>query len=382
MLMSKAMTKAWRAGLAALAAGLIGLGAAPALAPAIGGAAQAQPAAQRDARIPFTQAEVSSLDGKSFAISWTAPAWAGVVQVWARDTLAPSSAERLVGQGAASGQVNVAGLPPADRWYFELRPQQGTPLLVADRSLHLTSAPNFRDAGGYRTLDGRWVRIGLVFRSDELDRLTDADLAKVARLAPALVVDLRTQAERAHGPDRLPPGAEPMVADVAADSPPAAAALAKITTADQADQFLLTATRGFVTLPSAKTAYSHLFQRIESENGPVVYHCSAGKDRTGWATAVLLTALGVPRQTVTADYLASNGYLVEKNRAIFAGMPPGMAAKLEPVFTVRQADLDAAFDQVSLHYGTFDAYLRKALGLDPAALARLRDRLLAGAPSQ
>lgn len=375
------MTRAWRSGLAALAAALIGLGAAPALAPAIGGAALAQPAAQRDARIPFTQAEVSSLDGKSFAISWTAPAWAGVVQVWARDTLAPSSAERLVGQGAAAGQVNVAGLPPADRWYFELRPQQGTPLLVADRSLHLASAPNFRDVGGYRTQDGRWVRIGLVFRSDELDRLTDADLAKVARLAPALVVDLRTQAERSKGPDRLPPGAEPMVADVAADAPPSAGGLAAITSADQADQFLLTATRGFVTLPSAKTAYSRLFQRIEAETGPVVYHCSAGKDRTGWATAVLLTALGVSRQTVTADYLASNGYLVEKNRAMFAAMPPGMAAKLEPVFTVRQADLDAAFDQVSLHYGAFDNYLRKALGLDPAALARLRERLLAGAPN-
>lgn len=379
--MTEAMTKAWRIGLAALAAGLIGAGAAPALMPAADGQALAQAVAQRDARIPFTQAEVGSLDGRNFAISWTAPAWAGEVEVWARDTLAPSTTERLVGRGGPSGQISAAGLPPADRWYFELRPQQGTPLLVADRSLHLASAPNFRDVGGYRTRDGRWVRMGLIFRSDELDRLSDADLAKIARLAPALVVDLRTEGERTRGPDRLPPGAEPMVADVAADAPPSMAAFAKITSADQADQFLINATRQFVSLPSAKTAYSRLFQRLETEAGPVVYHCSAGKDRTGWATAVLLTALGVSRQTVTADYLASNGYLVEKNRAMFAAMPPGAAAKLEPVFTVRQADLDAAFDEVSLRYGTFDAYLRRGLGLDAAALERLRSRLLVGAPS-
>jgi protein-tyrosine phosphatase len=378
--MTTAFEKPWRLGLAAVAAGLLGLGAPSAFAPVARAQAPAAAAAVQAAHIPFTQAEVTSLDGRTFAISWTAPASAGPVSVYARTTLEPSGADRLVGRGGASGQITVADLPPADRWYFELRPARGEALATADRSLHLTSAPNFRDVGGYRTRDGRWVRMGLIFRSDELDRLSDADLAKIARLAPALVVDLRTQAERTRGPDRLPPGAEPMVADVAADAPPAAAVLAKITTADQADQFLLTATRQFVSLPSAKSAYNRLFARLQTEPGAVVYHCSAGKDRTGWATAVLLTALGVPRQTVTADYLASNGYLVDKNRAMFAAMPPGTAARLEPIFTVREADLDAAFDEVALRYGGFDNYLRRGLGLDDAALARLRERYLAGSP--
>jgi protein-tyrosine phosphatase len=114
----------------------------------------------------------------------------------------------------------------------------------------------------------------------------------------------------------------------------------------------------------------------------VVYHCSAGKDRTGWATAVLLTALGASRETVMADYLASNGYLVEKNKAMFSAMPAATAAKLQPVFTVRAAYLQAAFDEVDRRYGSFDHYLGEGLGLDDAALARLRARFLAGAPQR
>jgi len=138
-------------------------------------------------------------------------------------------------------------------------------------------------------------------------------------------------------------------------------------------------------LPSAKDAYTRLFASLQAtpegaKKGAVVYHCSAGKDRTGWATAVLLTALGVPRETVMADYLASNGYLVEKNRAMFSAMPPQQAAKLEPVFTVRAAYLNAAFDEVDKRYGSFDRYLKEGLGLDAVALARLRARFLAGAP--
>jgi protein-tyrosine phosphatase len=301
------------------------------------------------------------------------------VEVLAQPAVGPaqSAARREVGTGGASGHLTVSGLPGAARWYFELRPAHGAPLVVADRSLHLATAPNFRDVGGYRTSDGRWVRMGLVYRSDELDRLSDADLAKIAVLAPAVIVDLRRDVERQRGPDRVPPGAAPLVADVDADAPPSG--MSKLSTADDAAAYLIRANQQFVALPSAKAAYGRLFVRIETER--VVYHCSAGKDRTGWATAVLLTALGVPRQTVMADYLASNTYLAEKNRAMFAAMPAGSADRLGPVFDARAAYLDAAFAEVDRRYGSFDRYLREGLGLDHAAIERLRARLLVGAPS-
>jgi protein-tyrosine phosphatase len=371
--------KIWRRRLAGLAMTLLALAgaAAPFAAPAAVAVASHP---HRAAQIPFTSADVQSGDGHSFTITWAASPAAGAVDVYARARPGlggPEGIGRRVGRGSASGQLTVANLPDADRWYFELRPAHGAPLVTADRSLHLKSAPNFRDIGGYRTADGRWVRMGLVYRSDELDRLSDADLARLAGLTPLLVVDFRTVKERTKGPDRLPPGAEGLVEDVLADAPPS---YDKITDAAGAAAFLADANRQFVSLPSARASYSGLFSRLPAASSAVVYHCSAGKDRTGWATAVLLTALGVPRATVMADYLASNGYLADKNRATFAAMPPAAAARMAPIMTVRAAYLEAGFDEVDRKYGSFDNYLREGLGVDNRALAQLKARFLAGAP--
>jgi protein-tyrosine phosphatase len=374
--------KTWRLGLASLSVALVALagGAAPFVAaPAIAASAH------RAAQIPFTSADVQSPDGRAFTVTWAAGPAAGAVEVYARNTPSangPQGLGRRVGRGGSSGQIAVADLPNlgsggAARWYFELKPAHGAPLVTADRSLHLKTAPNFRDIGGYRTVDGRWVRMGLVYRSDELDRLSDADLARVGELAPLLVVDFRTLKERTRGPDRLPPGAVGLVEDVLADAPPS---YAKITDAAGAADFLADANRQFVSLPSARASYSGLFSRLPTASEAVVYHCSAGKDRTGWATAVLLTALGVPRATVMADYLASNAYLADKNRAMFAALPPAAAARMAPIMTVRAAYLQAGFDEVDRRYGSFDNYLQKGLGMDDKALAQLKARFLAGAP--
>jgi protein-tyrosine phosphatase len=336
----------------------------------------------RERPIPFTRAQVASNDGRRFVITWVAGSGAGPIEVFAQKSPGGGADSRLVGQGQASGEVAVADLPPAARWYFELRPRLGEPLVIADRSLHLATAPNFRDIGGYRTTDGRWVKMDLVYRSDQLDHLSDGDLAVIGQLAPSLVVDLRTEKERRAGPDRLPPSAKGLVADVMADSPPDTAAILRSSAPDSGVEFLTEANRQFVSLPSAKSAYASVLSRVLAAEDPIVYHCTAGKDRTGWATAVLLTALGVPRETVMADYLASNGYLIAKNKALFASMPTTMAAKMEPVMTVRAAYLQAAFDEVDRRYGSFDRYLRIELGVNDRALEKLRARFLAGAPDR
>jgi len=361
----------------------LGLALAPALANPLRSLAQPAggPTAQQ---IPFRAAEVLSPDGKSFVVSWSAPPAAGPVSVYARTTPdlygESTGAARRVGQAGPTADLRVDDLPTAVRWYFELRPERGAPLVIADRSLHLRSAPNFRDVGGYRTSDGRWVRMGLAYRSDQLDRLSDADLAKIASLTPALVVDLRTEAERRSGPDRLPPTAAPLVADVMASSPPDLAAIMRATGPQDAVAFLTQANRQFVSGTSALSAYGVLLGRLDRADGVIVYHCTAGKDRTGWASAVLLTILGVPRATIMADYLASNAYLADKNKAMFAALPPDRAALLEPLMAVRPAYLDAAFAEVQAHYGGFDRYLTQGLGLNAAVLAGLRSRFLVGAP--
>lgn len=253
-----------------------------------------------------------------------------------------------------------------------------------ERSL-LETAPNFRDIGGYRTKDGHTVKRGVIYRSDQLDRLSDADLARMGELGIRLVVDLRTRTERLREPDRIPDGAGVLVLDVAADASGSLGgdmrkAQSAIATGKGAE-LLVSANRDFVSLPSARKAYGSLLHRLaRSKETVLVYHCTAGKDRTGWATAVILTLLGVPREVVTADYLASNRALARKNAAIMAAIQkangPLNPALLEPVLTVRPEYLQSAFDEVTRRYGSFDNYLRKGLGVSDAEVAAIRRHLL------
>jgi len=339
------------------------------------------------AAVPFTTAEVTSPDGRSFTVSWAAPE-ASAVTVYAGTDPDRIGRDRPVGKGAAQGNIQVDGLPQAARWYFELVPDRGVPLVVADRSLHLKSAPNFRDFGGYRTTDGRWVRMGALYRSDQLDHLSDADLDTLAKLNVRLVADLRTESERQREPDRLPDGARPLVADVMSDSANGVGgdmrkAMAQIK-AGRGAEFLTTANRDFVRSESARRAYNLLFTTLADDTTSAVYHCTAGKDRTGWASAVLLTLLGVPRETVMADYLLSNAHLAAKNEVSLARMAAAPAEMridpdaLKQVLTVQASFLQAAFDEVEARYGSFDAYLRDGLGLTETDLAQLRERYLVG----
>ncbi|MFF0288481.1 tyrosine-protein phosphatase [Streptomyces sp. NPDC005262] len=110
----------------------------------------------------------------------------------------------------------------------------------------------------------------------------------------------------------------------------------------------------------------------------VVFHCTAGKDRTGWANAALLTALGVPRSTVMADYLASNDYRAQANAAALASMPAEQAAVYKPLLDVRPEYLNSGFQEVSEKSGSFGAYEKQALGLDGEGLRKLKRDLLAG----
>ncbi|MFE7311759.1 tyrosine-protein phosphatase [Streptomyces sp. NPDC057555] len=314
--------------------------------------------------IPFTDANVTQRTDGSFTVSWKAPA-AGSVTVYVGD--------RVVAHGGNEATVTVRGLPAADRQWFRLVPDRGDPLTLADRSLHLESAPNFRDAGGYRTTDGRWVKMGVLYRSNGLHDLSDADLAKLQRLGIRVDLDLRMPGERAKSPDRVPAGARYVSADVLGgdvqgDLPP---------TAEESARMMAESYGVYVSKPSALDAYRSLFHLADDPgSAPLVFHCEGGKDRTGWGNAALLTALGVDRDTVMRDYLASNDYLAERNAAVLASQTPEMAARLKPILDTRATYLNRAFDEVKTRFGTFDAYLRDGLGLNKQDLERLREALL------
>lgn len=339
---------------------------------AVGCASPAPPVDADPNVVPFVSASVTETGPGAFTVAWDAPR-AGKVSVFAgvdRDRISP---DKAVATGESAQTARVAGLPPADRWWFALVPQRGRPLVLADRSLHLTGAPNFRDLGGYRTADGRWVRMGTLYRSDQLDKLTPEDSAKLDRLGIRTVVDLRTDAERATGQDRVPAGARSVVADVLAGTGVPADLKVLLTTPADPTQTMQGLERTMVEAPAAQAAYRSLLTEIaQPDRVPLVFHCTAGKDRTGWAAATVLTAVGVPRDTVLNDYLESNRYVLPKYAPLVASLPAEQGVRAQALVEVRPEYLEAGLDAAN-RYGSMQDYVSRVLGVPPE---RLREQLL------
>ncbi|HVN39176.1 MAG TPA: tyrosine-protein phosphatase [Myxococcota bacterium] len=256
----------------------------------------------------------------------------------------------------------------------------------AARRLPLDGAHNARDLGGYATADGQRVRWGVAYRSDALGSLSDEDVAYLARLGVREVVDFRSDAEREREPDRLPQAPAPRVVPrpIFGDALDPAELRERLLSgrarAADMSEMLVAGNRAFVT-DFAAVYGGFLRDLADSENVPVLFHCTAGKDRAGFAAAALLLALGVPRDTVMQDYLLTNGFsqaatdhmLTVLRLASFFRTSPDDA---RPLFEARREYLQAAFDAIDSHYGSDEAYLRDGLGLDDATRSRLRANLL------
>jgi protein-tyrosine phosphatase len=250
----------------------------------------------------------------------------------------------------------------------------------------IATLPNLRDVGGHTTAGGGRVRSGLLFRSTDLARLDDEGTAALVSLGIRSVFDLRTVAERDQGPDRVPPGATHVVMDVLRDSAgltPAGmgAVLANPEAAERAlgggraERLFIDAYREFVELPGARAAYGRLFLELaRPERRPGLVHCTTGKDRTGWAVAVLLLALGVPEPVVMEEYLLSGpaiAALFAPHLAEFAGRG-GNPDLVRPLLEVRPEYLGAGLAAMRAGYGTVEAYLAEGLGVDEQVRAALR----------
>ncbi|MEO5671118.1 MAG: tyrosine-protein phosphatase [Ramlibacter sp.] len=236
--------------------------------------------------------------------------------------------------------------------------------------MNLIGAPNFRDLGGYISSCGHAVRRGRLFRSDHLGALQSADLADLAAsLGGAVrVLDLRGVSERESAICAIPGATvhslpiEPTIVQKLTALLNAGDELsAGRTVALMQDTY-----RGFVRVNTPR--FAALFQHVlEANEAPIFFHCTAGKDRTGFAAALLLRALDVPHDVVVQDYMRTNDRLAGKVPS--AALPPEIAQVL---WSVQPAFLEAAFDAVEADFGSLDAYLRTGLGLRDAELGRLR----------
>ena len=261
---------------------------------------------------------------------------------------------------------------------------------LPDRRIMLASAANMRDLGSL-PVEGGVFAPGKVYRSASLAQLNDTDQCTFVDLGIAEVFDLRTKAEREAQPDRLPSGIDLVGVDVLADGQGGVAAAVGTLATDPAavndllgggkvQDMLADTYRSLVTLPSAHAGYRELFQAISApdHDGAVLFHCTAGKDRTGWAAASLLLLLGADEATVQSDYLQTNDDLVPtlgpllKNAAA-KGVDPDL---IREAFSVRIEYLDAAQEVVASQYGTIEEYFSSGVGLNSRTIDTIRERLI------
>ncbi len=250
----------------------------------------------------------------------------GPVRVYAGAT--PGTIDRTtpVAVVRAGNDATVPVPEPGPPIYFEVVPRRAEHgPVVADRRLALEGAPNTRDLGGYGTVDGHQVRWGRLFRTDGLGTLTEADRARLAAFGL---------------PSTCP-------SDVGA----AGVLAAPLDAAE-----IRAAASANVTDPARRKRHGALLRGLARGELPQFASCTLLDDRTGWPVALVLSTLGVPKETVVADYLQSNQA---------GGAPPA-----------DRAYLDAGYEAVRTKYRNFGRYLVKGLGLDERTYRQLRKRLL------
>ena len=229
------------------------------------------------------------------------------------------------------------------------------------RALPLAGASNFRDLGGYQGLNGQTLRWRRLFRSDHLAALTPADHAVLKALGISHTIDFRGDSERAAQAYALPGVAyHPLTIEQQGQQ----------LTAQDAVGLMQETYRCFVHDNAPR--FAQMFRLLLDNDSPIVFHCTAGKDRTGFAAALILLALGVPRATVMEDYLLTNG-LYRRPEGL-ASLAPSEV--LSVLWRVQEDFLDAALHRVDADFGGIDTYLVDVLGLDDAARKELAQRYL------
>lgn len=245
------------------------------------------------------------------------------------------------------------------RSYFQLVTNQGK-AIMSERHLPMAGGYNFRDLGGIRTAEGKYVKWGKIFRSDDLHGLTEQDLTYLSNIPIITIVDFRTKEEIEQAPDKVPASTKNDYACSLSPGKLSATGMDLDLTEDQLVEKMKEMNVLLVEDTSAIHIYKEFFKMLQDENRiPLMFHCSAGKDRTGMGAALILYALGVDDETIMQDYLASNIYLGKKYQKYIDQYPFA-----KPVFDVRKEFLQSGIDYMKDKYGSVEQYLTTVLNVD------------------
>jgi len=322
---------------------------------------------------------VSRIDAERVKVSWND---SDAVDIIVTDTPVAAGAAIPVVKGNRKGEAIIA-MPANKRQFVVLRDGgDGSLTLAAERELPLAKGSNFRDLGGYKGAGGKTVRWGKVFRSGALPLLTEEDYTLLGGLNLGTIVDLRSLEEREVAATQLDDRTGALFISNDYSLKPLMANMGSMK-----GEYVYT---GMEKLLAPQ--YRSLFKRLLADDGAVMYHCSAGQDRTGIASALILSALGVDRETILADYHLSTQLRRPQNEmppidpadhptnpivqyyAAAAKKPGGV--KAEPLYSASgKSHLAQFFEVIDRDYGGVEGYLA-TLGITAVDVARLRSLYL------
>ena len=258
---------------------------------------------------------------------------------------------------------------------------------AAHRLLNFEGIANFRDLGGYATEQGQHVKWGALYRSGTFARSSRGDLQGLQKLQLSALIDFRSSMEKEEEPNFLPDPPGFTLIEIPTLDDGNKALVGEVMERVESGDFegfdpnlaMIKANQQFATefTPQFRQ-FMHTV--LDAKGTPIVWHCSAGKDRTGFASAILLRVLGVAQDVVMRDYMESKQHALEarKNQLLLLRTFKGdeAADKLAIMMGVEEAWLRAAFDEIDAHWGSFDNYVREGLQLSAADIAQLHSQLL------
>lgn len=331
----------------------------------------------------LTRMILERTSGTALRISWRKP-FAKPVDIDIHQSPFPDFSGEIIWKGKSDGihPAEMTGLDPDRRYYFKLTLNGESAGVWSERKVSCEGAFNFRDLGGYGASTGLRTKWGQVFRSDGLANLTERGQNQFRHMGVSQVIDLRTLDEVKASPDKFPDGMP-----VQYEHLPVRHgefnflhAMKRLKSGDAGWLSEAYMVNGYVnSLVAHGKTWGEAFEKMAlSDGGPVLFHCTGGKDRTGTLAALLLLSLKVPPETVIEDHQLSNDYIEEMLPFVFErvksyGLDP---EQVRPYFTAPLKGIQAVISHIEETFGHVDAYLVDYCGVKPSSLTRLKERLL------
>ncbi len=327
------------------------------------------------------QAIIERINDKQVRIQWDKLSDGGQVTIFRSLDPKKRATAELIGS-SDQGQILLEDQKGVNRYYYLLDAGDAPGNWIAERLVIMEGTVNFRDMGGYQTIDERQTRWGILFRGDSLQRATENDQELVKKMNIGQIFDFRRPEEVKKGPNLMKQDhiAEYHHLPVVHGEFNFMAALEKLK-ANEADWIKEeTIIKGYIdnTVNFAEIWGKVIQQLAQDDCPPLFFHCTAGKDRTGICAALILSALNIPRATILADYLLSNPCIrgvwqrVQKMIAD-QGVNP---KKLEPFFTAPEYAMNALLDHLEQNYNSPLNFLKTQAGIEQETIDALKVRLL------